>query len=92
MTAEELAALPEMRDEAAKIERRVGVGVELVGVGADVEQAITELSGAEAVYVTRLERLDRSDRRRLFSTLAGREIPTFSAVIRVGPGLPDGPP
>jgi outer membrane protein TolC len=79
VTAEELAALPEIRDEAAKIERRIGVEVELVGVGADVERAISALSSAEAVYVTRVDRLDRSGRRRLFDTLASRKIPTFGA-------------
>lgn len=78
VTSEELVALPEVRDEAEKIERRLGVGVDLVGVGADAGQAISALAGAEAVYVTRLERLDRPGRRRLFEALAARGIPTFS--------------
>jgi outer membrane protein len=80
VSEEALAAVPEMRGETAKIEERFGVGAEVIGVGADVEQAISALSGAEAVYLTLLERFDPSARRRLFDALATNKIPTFSAV------------
>jgi outer membrane protein TolC len=77
--AEELRVMPEFRQEAAAIERRLGVGIEVVGVSADVDAAARALSDAEAVYVTRLERLDDAARERLFDTLAARKVPTFSA-------------
>lgn len=79
VTAETLAEFPAIRDEGAEIERRLEVEIEFVGVGSDIDRAIPELTAAEAVYLTQLDRLDAPARQRLFEALNARKIPTFSA-------------
>jgi outer membrane protein TolC len=64
----------------AKGEAR-GIRIEIVKVEPDVERLLGSLgSEVEAVYLTRMPRLDTGSRSRLISGLTDRRIPTFSMV------------
>lgn len=80
--AEYLDALPGLQDVADKYSRLLGVDIQLVPVGDDVEAALAALGDAEAVYITPLMRLDDARRARLVAGLNHRGVPSFSFVGR----------
>jgi outer membrane protein TolC len=78
VNAQRLDFPDDLREAIAAFEKRLGIQIDFVGVSDDVDAAIAGIGNAEAVYLTRLERLDRAARQQLIDALNAKGIPTFS--------------
>jgi outer membrane protein TolC len=79
VTLEDLNNIWELREGLMRFEQAMGIEVALVAVTPEIEDSLPKFGGnVQAVYLTRLQRLDREQRARLIGELNDREIPTFS--------------
>ncbi len=77
-----LGALPQLGAKATDLAAALGVRIDIVRVGADVESALAALPpGTDAIYVTPV-RFSEPQVRDLARGLAARKLPTFSVIGR----------
>lgn len=78
VTAEDLIDEAELKDGLARYEEDLGISFEVVPVTTDVAKTVADLSGAGAVYLTRLQRFTAGQRQALIDGLNAAGVPTFS--------------
>jgi outer membrane protein len=76
--AEDLNNLDELAAGLQRYEKDLGLELVIVPITTNVTDSMAQLSGADAVYLTRLQRLTTDQRSELIDQLNGHGIPTFS--------------
>jgi len=75
-----LEAIPEIKTRGANLLKKIGIDLQVIGVGKSIDSALSELSpDTEAVIVGPLTQIPRTDFTRLIDELIKHKLPSFTS-------------